>query len=71
MPGSRKYTEAQKQSAKKWDTANLDRMSLAVPKGQRDIIRTHAEERGETVNGFLNRAINETIKRDKEGGERD
>ena len=76
MQGSRKYTEAQKKSAKKWDAANLDRVSLAMPKGQKDIIKAHAEARGESVNGFINRAIDETMDRDKaapvgpEGGEK-
>jgi len=35
---AQKYTEAQKQSAQKWDAANLDRMSLALPKGSRDTV---------------------------------
>ena len=76
MQGSRKYTEAQKKSAKKWDAANLDRVSIAMPKGQKDIIKAHAEARGESVNGFINRAIDETMDRDKavpvgpEGGEK-
>ena len=65
MPDSRKYTEAQKQSARKWDAANLDRISIAVPKGQKDTIKAHAEARGESVNGFVNRAIAETMERDK------
>lgn len=64
MPDSRKYTEAQKQSARKWDAANLDRISIAVPKGQKDTIKAHAEGRGESVNGFVNRAISETMERD-------
>ena len=64
MPDSRKYTEAQKQSARKWDAANLDRLSIAVPKGQKDTIKAHAEGRGESVNGFVNRAISETMERD-------
>lgn len=64
MPDSRKYTEAQKQSARKWDAANLDRISIAVPKGQKDTIKAHAEARGESVNGFVNRAIAETMERD-------
>ena len=64
MPESRKYTEAQKQSARKWDAANLDRISIAVPKGQKDTIKAHAEARGESVNGFVNRAIAETMERD-------
>ena len=76
MQGSRKYTEAQKKSAKIWDAANLDRVSIAMPKGQKDIIKAHAEARGESVNGFINRAIDETMDRDKaapvgpEGGEK-
>lgn len=65
MPESRKYTEAQKQSARKWDAANLDRISIAVPKGQKDVIKAHAEARGESVNAFVGRAIEETMERDK------
>ena len=64
MPESRKYTEAQKQSARKWDAANLDRISIAVPKGQKDVIKAHAEAHSESVNGFINRAIEETMQRD-------
>ena len=67
MPESRKYTEAQKQSARKWDAANLDRISIAVPKGQKDVIKAHAEAHSESVNGFINRAIEETMERDREG----
>lgn len=44
-----------------------DRINLTVMKGQKDIIKAHAEERGESVNGFINRAIEETMERDKEG----
>ena len=65
MPESRKYTEAQKQSARKWDAANLDRISIAVPKGHKEAIKAHAEARSESVNGFINRAIEETMQRDK------
>lgn len=61
----RKYTEAQKKSAQKWDAANLDRVSVAMPKGKKDIIKAHAEARSESVNGFINRAIDEAIERDE------
>lgn len=53
----RKYSEAQKKASKKWDAANLDRMSLAVPKGTKDAIKAHAAGAGESVNGFINRLI--------------
>ncbi|MDR3856019.1 MAG: hypothetical protein Q3X77_10665 [Oscillospiraceae bacterium] len=61
----RKYTEAQKKSAQKWDAANLDRVSVAMPKGKKDIIKAHAEANSESVNGFINRAIDEAIERDE------
>ena len=70
MADPRKYTEAQKQSAKKWDAANLDRLSIALPKGQKDIIKAHAAERGASVNAFIGRAIECQMERDKkEAGE--
>jgi hypothetical protein len=42
-----------------------DRISLIVPKGQKDKIKAHAEARSESVNGFINRAIDEAIERDE------
>lgn len=48
-----------------WQKANLDRISLTVPKGQKEQIQSHATAHGESVNGFINRAICETIERDQ------
>lgn len=61
---AQKYTEARKEGNRKWDAANLDRLSIAVPKGKKDLIKAHAESRGESVNAFINRAIDETMERD-------
>lgn len=60
----RKYTEAQKQSAKKWDAANLDRLSIALPAGSKDRIKAHAQAMGESVNGFIRRAVEHQMERD-------
>ena len=68
MP-KRKYTEAVKQSNRKWDADNLDRLSLAVPRGKKASIQAHVEAHGyKSVNGFINEAIDEKMERDK-GGE--
>ena len=64
MSDTRKYTEAQKKSAKKWDAANLDRVSIAMPKGKKATIKCHAAAQGESVNSFINRAIDQTIAQD-------
>lgn len=41
-----------------------DDIRLQVKKGQKEIIKAHAEAQGESINGFINRAIAETIERD-------
>ena len=41
-----------------------DRINLTVPKGQKDIIQAHAQAQGESVNGFIGRAIAETMEHD-------
>ena len=37
-----------------WQKANLDRISLTVPKGRKEQIQGHASAHGESVNGFIN-----------------
>ena len=60
-----KYTDARKNGNKKWDANNLDRISIAMKKGKKEDIKNHAEQNGESVNSFINRAITETMERDK------
>lgn len=64
MEEQAKVSKAQQRAVHKYVKANYDRLDLTVPKGQKEIIRTHAETRGESVNGFIGRAISETIERD-------
>jgi hypothetical protein len=42
-----------------------DEIKVRVPKGAKASIKAHAEQRGESVNGFINRAIDEAMERDK------
>lgn len=42
-----------------------DRINLTVPKGKKEIIKEHAQTKGESVNSFINIAIDEKIERDK------
>lgn len=53
----------------KWIAEKLDRVNLTMPKGQKDIAKVHAEQRGESLNAFINRAITETMERDQEATE--
>lgn len=69
------YTEARKAANAKYEAETVERISLVLQKGEKSIIKAHAETRSESVNGFIKRAITETMKRDmaspdadKEGG---
>lgn len=44
----------------------LDRIVFYVDKGNKDVIKAHAETHGESVNAFVNRAIDETMERDND-----
>jgi uncharacterized protein (DUF1778 family) len=57
-------SKAQQKAVAKYNANNYDRIELRVDKGQKQIIKDHAETKGETLNGFVNRAINEAIERD-------
>lgn len=43
-----------------------DEIKTRVTKGKKDTIKAHAESKGESLNGFINRAIDETMQRDKQ-----
>lgn len=44
----------------------LKRISLDIPIEAYQELKTHTEQTHETVNGFIKRAISETMKRDNE-----
>ena len=56
----------QRKAANERYLATLDSLLLRLPKGKKDEIKVHAESCGESVNGFISRAIAETMMRDKE-----
>lgn len=45
---------------------SLKRIPLDVQKEHYEVIKAHAENHGESVNGFIKRAINETMQREGE-----
>lgn len=61
MPASK----ANQKAVHKYVKANYDRLDLTMPKGKKDTIKTHAEKRGESVNAFINRAIDNQMEQDK------
>lgn len=41
-----------------------DEIRIRIPKGEKERIKNHAAEQGESMNFFIIRAINETIQKD-------
>ena len=58
--------ERKKRNQYEFDKRKYDHIHLQAPKGRKDEIKAHAEKQGESVNGFINRAVDETMER--EGG---
>ena len=54
-------SKAQQNATNKWIAKAYDRINLTVPKGKKEEIQAFAEANGESVNGFINRAISETM----------
>lgn len=59
-------TDAQRRARDKWLAEKVETINLRVPKGKKAIYRQHAEKHGESMNAFLIRAAQETIRRDNE-----
>ena len=63
MPASK----AQQKAVSKYMKENYDEIKVRVEKGKKIIIKAHAESRGESVNSFIGRAIEQTIEQDNTG----
>lgn len=64
-------SEAKKRANKKWNDANMkeryDRVQLVLPKGRKAELQAAAEQHGQSVNGFINSLIDESLEKDRQG----
>ena len=66
MAAYKGFTEAQAKAHKKYMEAVATIQSRTTA-DRRELIKAHAEAHGESVNAFINRAIDETMEREKAG----
>ena len=59
------YTDARKEANKRY-MENFVEIKVRTKPEDRDKIKSHATSMGESTNAFINRAINETMKRDNQ-----
>ena len=64
MPASK----AQQKAVTKYMQKNYDQIQVRTPKGKKEQVQAHAESKGESVNSFINRAIDHEMDRDTQEG---
>ena len=57
-------SKAQRQATDKYIKEKTDELKIRIPKGRKADIQAHASGRGESLNGFVNRAIDNQVKQD-------
>lgn len=57
-------SKAQQRATAKYRKENYDQLKVEVKKGKKEELQAHAKLKGESLNGFVNRAIDEAVERD-------
>lgn len=60
-------SEARKRANNKWLNEKVENITFRVPKGKKKIIQAFAADHGESVNAFINRAVDKVMEEEKEG----
>jgi len=56
-------SKAQQKAVAKFMKANYDEMKVRLPKGRKEAIQAVADAQGESLNGFVSKAVDERIER--------
>ena len=62
-------SEAQRKAVRKYKEKAYDRLEISVPKGRKSELQEHAQQQGESLNAFVNRAIDNQVERDGGGSD--
>lgn len=57
-------TDAQKRAKEKYNTKAYDDIRLRLIKGNKEILQTYCKDNGLTINGFINKLIQERLQLD-------
>ena len=63
--GNMSISEARRRANDKW-REKFELIQFRVPKGKKSVIQEHAAQCGESLNGFINRAVDQALSADGE-----
>lgn len=69
MP-ERKNSEARIRANNRYNAKTYDRINIAIPKGKKAVVKDHADAAGESLNAYINGAVDQRMAREdgqKEG----
>ena len=64
MSDESKISKAQQKAVAKYMKNNYDEIKVRVEKGKREIIKAAAEQAGESLNGYIKKAVDQRMERD-------
>ena len=64
MSEETKVSKAQQKAVAKYMKNNYDEIKIRVEKGKREIIKAAAEQAGESLNGYIKKAVDQRMERD-------
>jgi len=50
----------------KWQAENRERINMVVPKGYKEKVKSIARKTGESLNGYIKKAVDERMERDNQ-----
>ena len=64
MSDESQVSKAQQKAVAKYMKNNYDEIKVRVEKGKREIIKAAAEQAGESLNGYIKKAVDQRMERD-------
>lgn len=62
----KKNSKARIAANNRYNAKAYDRINIAVAKGKKDVIKARAAKTGDSINGFIVKAIDEKLERESE-----
>lgn len=59
------YSQTQKKAVAKYNAKAYDEIKIRVPKGQKEYLQQYSKSKGESLNSFVNKAIDQAILTDQ------